>query len=450
MKIVIIGVGEVGYHVAKALSEDGHDITAVDINPEKCIRISENIDAIDVEGNGASPKTLHQAKVEEADYVLCLTRVDEVNLIAAQQAHELGAKQIIARLRNQQYSDRDSIIIPSKFGVDLVIHPEREACQEISRLVRYPYANQVMDFEDGRLQMLGFLLGNDCTKIVGQSVWDICEQVDDYKFGVIAVLRNGETLVPWSDFIFAAGDIAYFILRTENVDQLTTLLGKSVESTRRVMIIGGSKIGRSLAQELQEDMSIRLVDENREKAGSIANHMDNIMVINADGTDMEFLKSENVQEIDSFVAVTENEQTNILSGMLAHHFGVKQAIIHVSNTQFLPIIQELGIGPVLSKNMSTVNTILRKIRSDISDTAVFTFEEIDVDVLELQPEAYSQVTQMKLSELSFPKESIVGVINHHGHLSIARGDSRLTAEDTALVFAKQAAFHSVRKLFRAG
>ena len=449
MKIVLIGVGEVGFHLAKALSEDGHDITAVDINPEKCRRITEHLDAIEVEGNGASPKTLHKARVEDADYVLCLTRIDEVNLIAAQQAHELGAKHIIARLRNQQYSDRDSIIKPEKFGVDLVIHPEREACQEIVRLVRHPYATQVMDFEDGRLQMLGIRLEKGCSQIIGKTVREICEQTENYKFGIIAVLRNTETTVPWSDFKFQDGDIVYFIIRTEHVNQLITLLGKTTEYSKRVMIIGGSKIGRSLAETLQEDMNVRLVEGNREKAEHIANHLDNIMVINADGTDIEFLQSENVHEIDNFITVTENEQTNILSGLLAHHFGVKQAIIHVSNTEFLPIIQELGIGPIISKNMSTVNTILRKIRSDISDTSVFTFDEIDVDVIELQPEPGSRVTLMELSELSFPKGSIVGVINHHGHLSIARGSSRLTAEDTVLVFAKNNAFNAVRKLFRA-
>jgi len=449
MNIVLIGAGEVGFHVAKALIDDGHDITAVDINPEKCRRIAENLDAISVEGNGASPKILHDAGVEGADYVLCLTRVDEVNLIAAQQANALGARHIVARLRNQQYSHRDSIIKPEKFGVDLVIHPEQEACIEISRLVRHPYATQVMDFEGGRLQMLGFQLGKDCSQIVGKSVKEVCERSEDYKFGVIAVLRNTETVVPWADFKFESGDIAYFILRTENVHHLMAMLGKANEFSKRVMIIGGSKIGRSLAEELQEEMNVRLVERNRDKAEHIANHMDNIMVINADGTDMEFLKSENVQEIDSFITVTASEQTNILSGLLAHHFGVNQSVIHVSTTEFLPIIQELGIGPIISKNMSTVNTILRKIRSDISDTEVFTFEEIDVDVIELQPEPGSKVTQMALSELSFPEDSIVGVINHHGHLSIARGSSILTEEDTALVFAKNKAFHAVRKLFRA-
>ena len=155
MKVVIIGGGEVGFHVAKALSEEDYDITVIDIDPIKCRRASENLDVIVVEGNGASPNTLNEAKVGDADYVLSLTRVDEVNLIASQQAHKLGANTIIARLRNQQYTTQDSIIRPEKFGVDIVIHPEKAACEEIMRLVKHPYAVQVMDFEAGRLTMLG-------------------------------------------------------------------------------------------------------------------------------------------------------------------------------------------------------------------------------------------------------------------------------------------------------
>ena len=144
MRIVIIGVGEVGYHVAKALSQEDHDIIVMDIDPAKCRRATETLDVIVVEGNGASPRNLSRANVQDADYVLCLTRVDEVNLIASQQAHELGAKKIIARLRNQQYTTRDSIIKPEKFGIDLVIHPEKEACREIVQLVRHSYATQVL------------------------------------------------------------------------------------------------------------------------------------------------------------------------------------------------------------------------------------------------------------------------------------------------------------------
>ena len=447
MQIVIIGAGEVGFHAAKALSEENHDITAVDILPEKCSRLSENLDVIVVEGNGASPKILHQANVENADYVLCLTRVDEVNLIAAQQAHELGAKKIIARLRNQQYTARNSIIKPEQFGVDLVIHPEKAACDEIIRLVKHPYAVQVMDFEGGRLEMIGIRINGDNGDLLGKSVGEICESNPDFKFGIIAVLREGKTIVPWSDFVFQNGDTPYFILQTEHVGKLMEMLGKDFYRNDRVMILGGSKIGRSVADDLQDEMNIRLVDYNRHKCEWIANELENAMVIEGDGTDLELLKSENIESVDSFIAVTENEQTNLISGLLAHHFGVEQTIIHIGTTEFLPIIQETGIGSVISKNMSTVNSILRKIRSDLSETQIVTFDELDVDVLELTPDKESAVCGKPLSEVSFPKASIVGVINHHGHLTIARGSSQLTEEDTVLVFAKNSVTETVRKLF---
>tara|TARA_Y100001970_G_scaffold6299_1_gene7164 strand:+ start:13770 stop:15119 length:1350 start_codon:yes stop_codon:yes gene_type:complete len=447
MQIVIIGAGEVGFHAAKALSEENHDITAVDIVPEKCNRLSENLDVIVVEGNGASPRILHQANVENADYVLCLTRVDEVNLIAAQQAHELGAKKIIARLRNQQYTARHSIIKPAQFGVDLVIHPEKAACDEIIRLVKHPYAVQVMDFEGGRLEMIGIRINGDNGDLLGKSVGEICESNPDFKFGIIAVLRDGKTIVPWSDFVFQNGDTPYFILQAEKVGKLMEMLGKDFYRNDRVMILGGSKIGRSVAEGLQDEMNVRLVDFNRHKCEWIANDLENTMVIEGDGTDLELLKSENIDSIDSFIAVTENEQTNLISGLLSHHFGVEQTIIHIGTTEFLPIIQETGIGSVISKNMSTVNSILRKIRSDMSETQIVSFDELDVDVLELTPDKESPVCGKPLSEVSFPKASIVGVINHHGHLTIARGSSQLTEEDTALVFAKNSVTEKVRKLF---
>ena len=236
MKVIIIGGGEVGFHVAKALSEENYDITVIDIDPFKCRRASENLDVIVVEGNGASPKILTEAHVGEADYVLCLTRVDEVNLIAALQAHELGAKKIIARLRNQQYTTRHSIIKPEKFGIDLVIHPGKAACDEIIRLVKHPYAVQVMDFEGGRLEMIGIRLNGDNRQIVDLSVGEVCGAHPEFKFGIIAVLRDGKTIVPWSDFVFENGDTPYFILQTEHVHDLMRMLGKDSSRNDRIMI----------------------------------------------------------------------------------------------------------------------------------------------------------------------------------------------------------------------
>ena len=448
MRIVIIGVGEVGFHVAKALSQEEHDITVMDLDPKKCKRATESLDVIVLEGNGASPRNLSMANVQDADYVLSLTRVDEVNLIASQQAHQLGAKKIIARLRNQQYTTRDSIIKPEKFGIDLVIHPEKEACHEIVQLVRHSYATQVMDFEGGRMQMMGIRLEEECP-IIGKSVREICDEERDFKFGIITVLTNGESHVPWSDFIFSEGDTAYFIVKTERIEPLMILLGKEATKTNSIIILGGSKIGRSVAAELENEMSVRMIDNRRDKAEWLASKLKETMVLYGDGTDVELLKAENIQDADSFIAVTENEKTNLLSGMLAHHLGVKQSVIHVSTTEYMPIVQEIGLGAVLSKNMSTVNSILRFISSDQTEKSVTTFDEIDVDVIEFSPEPGSKVTKAPLSEIKFPEDSIVGMTNHHGHLAIARGSTQLTDEDTVLVFAKSKAVKSLRKLFEA-
>ena len=448
MRIVIIGVGEVGFHVAKALSQEDHDIIVMDLDPGKCRRATESLDVIVVEGNGASPRNLLAANVQEADYVLCLTRVDEVNLIASQQAHELGAKKIIARLRNQQYTTRDSIIKPEKFGIDLVIHPEKEACKEIVKLVRHSYATQVMDFEGGRVQMIGIRLDEN-SPIVGKSVNDICEEDRDFKFGIITVLREGESHVPWSDYIFKYNDTAYFIVKTKWLESLMHLLGKEATPTNSIIILGGSKIGRSLAAELEKEMTVRLIESKRDKAEWLASQVKDTMIIHGDGTDVELLKSENIQDADSFIAVTESEQTNLLSGMLAHHLGVKQSVIHVSTTEYMPIVQEIGVGAVLSKNMSTVNSILRFIASDETETPVMTFDEIDVEVIEFHPEPGSKVTKLPLEEINFPEDSIVGMTNHHGTLSIARGSTQLSDEDNVLVFAKSKVVPKLKRLFEA-
>jgi len=446
MKIVIIGVGEVGFHVAKSLSKENHDITVMDIDPQKCKRASEQLDVIALEGNGASPNNLIEARVHEADYVLCLTRVDEVNLIASQQAHELGAKKIIARIRNQQYSTKKSIIKPEKFGIDLVIHPEKEACREIIALIKHSYATQVSDFEGGRIQMLGVRLNPNCF-IENKSVLEVSNSVEKFKFGIVAVLRGRKTIVPWGDFVFERNDVCYFIIKTENVNDLMTLLGIKANKTKSIIILGGSKIGRSLAEGLQHEMNVRLIENSREKGEWLATHITDALILHGDGTDVELLNSENIQDADSFIAVTESEKTNLLSSLLAHHLGIKQAIIHITNTEYLPIVNEIGVGIAVSKNMSTVNAILRFINSTIAKTSITTFDEIEVDVLEFNPEPGSAVTKADLNDLNFPKETIVGVINHHGHLSIARGTSRLTDEDTVLVFAKTKSIKKLRKLF---
>lgn len=445
MKIVVIGAGEVGFQLSKGLSEEDFDITIIEISMERVQRASENLDVITVHGDGTSPDILREADVEKADIVVAVTRVDEVNLIASQLSHELGANKIIARLRNTEYSEKGSLIRPERFGIDKVIHPEMAATAEINRLVRQTSATSVVDFEGGRLQLIGIRLDNGCP-VIGQSLDAIQSRNGSLAFSAVGIIRGQETIMPHGKTEFDINDICYFLVRKEQVENLLYMVGKPVRETRNVMILGGGKIGRAVAYELQEEINVRLVEKNRDKAQMLASELNKTLVLNGDGTDIEFLRLESLEELDSYIAVTENEQTNLLSALLAKHLGVRQTMIHVSTTEYIPAMKMIGLDVVVSKNMCTVNEILEYIKSD-EKLVVTNFEDIDVEAIEFSPEPGSKITQKPLGEIGFPTASVIGAINHHGHVSIAHGDTEITEEDTVLVFSLPDAIPKVEKLF---
>ena len=363
MKIVIIGAGEVGFQLAKGLSEEDFDITIIDIAKQKVQKASDNLDVITVQGDSASPDVLREAEVDRADVVVAVTRIDEVNLISAKLSHELGAKKIIARLRNTEYSDKGSIIRPERFGIDKVIHPEMAATNEITRLVKQTSATSVVDFEGGQLQLIGIRM-DDGSPVINNALNEIQSKNGSLTFNIVGILRDKDTIVPNGKTTIKMNDICYFLVRKEQVENLLYMMGKQVRETRNVMIVGGGKIGRALANKLEEDINVKLVDVNREKSQMLASELSKTLVLNGDGTDIEFLRLEDPEEIDSFIAVTENEQTNLLSALLAKHLGVRQTLIHVSTTEYIPAMKVIGLDAVVSKNMCTVTEILEYIKSD--------------------------------------------------------------------------------------
>jgi len=369
--------------------------------------------------------------VQDADIVVAVTRIDEINLIASQLSHELGARKIIARLRNTEYSRKDTIIHPEKFGIDKIIHPELAATGEIVRLVMQTAATSVVDFEGGKLQLMGLRLSNGCP-IVGKTLAEVRQENPDFSFNAVCVLRGIATIVPHGDSVFELGDIWYFLVKKERVANLLKVLGKHMKETQNVIILGGGKIGRAVARSLQDKIDVRLMEKT--------------LILNGDGTDIEFLRSENIEDVDSFIAVTQNEQTNLLSALLAKHLGVRQSLVHVSTTEYIPIMKVIGLDSVVSKNMSTVKEILEYIKSD-EKIIVTDFEDVDVEAIEFSPEAGSKVTRNVLSEIRFPSDCVVGAVNHHGHISLAQGDTQLSEEDIVLVFVMPTVIPKIEKLF---
>ena len=447
MKIVIIGAGEVGFHVAKSLSELDYDISVVDIDHIKCARANEHLDVIVTKGNGADERILKNISVSEADYVFCLTNSDETNLITSLQCHNLGAKKIIARLRDLDYSKNGNALIPEKFGIDIVIHPENEVAKEIIRLVKHPYADKFYEFEGGKAVLFSKKI-NHRSKISGKTVDEFHKKNTEFKSLIVAVIRGEKMTIPASTFKFEPEDYVFFFVRTKNLEQLLSSLGTLTSNSKRVMIAGASKIGRRIATLLEDEMSIRLIEKSKDKASQIANDLDKTIVLNSDATDVEFLKGENISEVDSFVAVTEDQQLNLLAGILAKQLKVKHSIIHVTNPDYVKSMSDLGIGSIVSKNTVSVNAVIKSIRLDQKEHVIQLFSSLDMEAIELVAEKDSKAARVPVSNLNLPHGSIIGLVNHNGHIKIPSGDFQISENDTILIFCINSKIREVTKIFQ--
>jgi len=446
MKIVIIGAGEVGFHVAKSLGELDYDISIIDIDHAKCARANEHLDVIVTQGNGSDEQILKDINIAEADYVFCLTDSDEKNLISSLQCHNLGAKKIIARLRDLDYSRNGNALPPEKFGVDIVIHPEDEVAKEIITLVRHPYADKFYEFEGGKAVLFSKKI-NHRSKLSGMTVDEFHKMNIEFKSLIVAVIRGEKMTIPTTTFKFEPEDYIFFFVRSNNLNQLLEVLGIENSQSKRIMIAGASKIGRRIASLLEDEMSVRLIEKSKEKATQIANNLDKTIVLNSDATDVEFLKGENISEVDSFIAVTEDQQLNLLAGILSKQLKAKHSIIHVTNPDYVRNMSDLGIGSIVSKNTVSVNAVIKSIRIDQKEHVIQLFSSLDMEAIELVAEKDSKAARLPVSNLNLPHGCIVALVNHNGHIKIPAGDFQICENDTVLIFCINSKIRKVSKIF---
>ena len=365
LNIVIVGAGEVGFNLAKSLSKEDHSITVIDINPQKCSRLQNSIDARVIEGDGTSQRLLAGIEMKKVDYVLALTRIDEVNLVASQMTSKMGAKHVICRLRNTEYIHKDAVVSPSDFNISYVTYPEMAAKNDIEHIIKKGSEDEVHEFNEGRINMIGFHLEED-SPIVGRTVSDV-ELSNPYIPHKLAVINRGDiTFIPHKDSKYKVNDIAYFVVPTTALNEIQLMAGKSPFKVKNIMIMGAGKIGRLLASSLENEYNLKLLEKNIEKADAISDKLKNTLILTDDGLDIDFLESENISSLDCFIALTENEQINIMSSLLMKHYGVKQVIVHINSTSYFKVVRRIGVDAVISKNTSAVNEVLKIIKNMIS------------------------------------------------------------------------------------
>ena len=434
MKIVIAGAGEVGSHLAKMLSSSSetNNITVLDSNPERLEALSGTTDMLTVEGDPSSIEKLKEAGADRADLFIAVSpaALQDVNIVSSLLAKNLGAKKVAARINNQEYMKAENRLLFTSLGIDLLFYPEKVAAEEISELLKHSASTEFMDLS-----------------LIGKRPSDFSGMYKELPFRVVAISRNGRTIIPHTDTKLKMNDLIFMITKKEGVSELMSYTGKPNIKINSLMILGGGKIGEFVAASaIKTTPNIKIIELRRERCTELSEKFNNILVVNGDGRNSDFLIDEGIKDYDAFVAVTSNTETNILACMIAKRFGVMKTIAEVENIEYIQLAKGMGVDAVINKKLITAGRIFKlTLSSKVRNVKYLSGTEAEVIEYIVNPE--SKITGAPLKELDFPKDAIIGGVIRGKESIIAVGSTQIMPYDKVAVFALPHAVKEVDKFF---
>lgn len=450
MKIVIIGAGEIGYDLASVLSKEKHDVTVLDREKDCLSRATETLDVLTLEGNATSGKDLVKAGVPDADILIAVTSVDEVNMITGMMSKRLGAKMVIARVRTEEFSQKNAPLTSKDLGIDVMIHPELSAAHEIAQLLKRSAASDVINLAEDRMQLIGIRLERN-SPLIGKSLIQYAADYPEITFRVVAIGRRGLTLIPKGPVKLQAFDQVFILAKTEDIPRVVETTGKKETELHRIMIAGGSAIGSTVARMLcsdqSKDWSVKLIEPDYFKAEELAIELKNAMILHGNPTDPDLLATEGITDMDAFIAVTDDEESNIISCLMAKHLDVKKTVALVSKPDFIPLAQTIGLDAVINKKVAASNEIHRYVRQG-RVISVTELRGIKAEVIELQATEKSKIVGKPIMKLKLPDACVIGGVLCEGSVEIATGQTVIKANDRVMVFCLPQAVEKVTQLFR--
>ena len=444
MKIVIAGIGEMGGHLAEMLSGNGHDITIIDTDSKALKAVESLADIITVYGDSTTFAVLQKALVRKCDLFIAVHSVENNNILSAIMAKQLGAKKVIARIDNNEYLEPNNKEMFINMGIDYMFYPEQMAAEEVVSLLGHTTTTEFVDFASGRLTLLVFRL-EPTSPLVGRELASF-EQGEKSAYRTVAILRRGKTLIPHGADTYMVGDMLYIIARHDSVSEVMALSGQGDVYIKNMMILGGSRIGVQIAQAMQNDVNVKLVDYNEEKAKRLAVMLEKSLVIQQDGRNTDAMLEEGLANMDAFVAVTGRSETNILAAMLAKRIGVKKVIAEVENLHYINLADSVGVDTIINKKMVSASNIFRfTMSTDV--LAIKCLKGSDAEVLEFIVKPNSPATKAPIKDLGMPAEVVVGGVVRGNKVFIASGETKISAYDRVVVFAMPSVLSKVGKFF---
>jgi trk system potassium uptake protein len=445
MNIIIAGDGEVGFYLAEALVNSNHNITIVDPHEDLLKLVESHADLLTIVGESNSVAILKQANVSKADLVISVLHSEPINILTAILAKKLGAKYTIARVNTLQNLKEENKKIYYELGIDVMLSPEDIAGHEVVKLLQQPAAIEIFELSEGKLQVLLIRITSEAS-VVNQSLNDIAAKYDNLNFRAVAIHRGDDTFIPHGDTVFMPNDFVYVITKPEGIDELLKLGGKQDLEINTIMLVGGGRVGKVIAQQLESELNIKLIEKDYERSVKLTDLLDETLVINGDARDINLLEDEGIEGVDAFIAVTNSSETNILTCLHAKKFGVKKTIALVENLDYIEISQNIGIDTIINKKLSAASYMIKHAMGD-EVASLKCLSGINSDVVEFIAKKDSQVTKKPIKNLHVPNGALIGGIIRGEKSYIAVGDFQIQENDNVVVFALPGISNKIEKMF---
>lgn len=442
MKIVIVGAGEVGTHLARLLSRENHDITLIDLNGDRLAQIDATCNLLTLRGSPISFDIHREARVDKCDLFIAVTPEETTNVVACSMAKSLGAKKTVARIDNYGFMRQDNAPFFHEMGIDVMIYPEYFAAKEMLKSLQHNWVRSWFELHDGELIVVGVKIP-ESAPLANTQLKNLSNITN---FHIAAIKRYNETIIPRGNDYILPGDIIYATTTLDGVTELREMCGRTKVHIKNVMIMGGSHIAVRLVDLAGEEYNFTIIELDRNRCTRLTELCPDADVINADARDIDVLREEGIDETDAFIALTERSETNILTSLIAKECGVHKTIAEVEDLQYISEAENLNIGTTINKKLLASGRIFQMLLNDDADTPKF-MAFGDADVAEIEAKAGSKITHAPVKDLSLNRNMTIAGIIRDGKGMLVNGNTQILPGDNVVVFCIAGAIHRLEGLF---